>query len=110
MKTYIQAGDKVTVTAPAAVSSGDGVLVGSIFGIAESDAESGAPVVLVRTGVVEHAKTAAQAWTQGVKIYWNDSGKVMTTAAAGNTLVGAAAEGAGNPSATGKVLLTGQVV
>lgn len=110
MKNYIQDGDTITVIAAADVASGVGHLVGSIFGIAVVTAVSGDPVSLKRTGVVEHAKTSAQAWTQGVKIYWDNSNKVFTSSASGNTLVGMAAEAAANPSDTGKVLLTGQAV
>lgn len=109
MKTYIQDGDLITVAAGADVTSGTGHLVGSIFGIAVADALSAQPVTLKRTGVVEHAKTAAQAWTVGALIYWDNTNKVMTTASSGNKLVGVAAAAAANPSATGRVLLTGQV-
>lgn len=107
MKNYIQDGNVVTVTAAADVLSGGGHLVGSIFGMAQASAVSGDNVALVRTGVFEHAKTSAQAWTQGAKIYWDNSNKVFTTTASGNTLVGMAAEAAANPSATGLVLLDG---
>lgn len=109
MKTYVQDGHQVTVAAPYAVSSGGGALVGSLFGIAMSDAASGADVVLQTSGVVTHAKTSAQAWTVGARIYWDDSAKVMTTAAASgaNKLVGVATAAAANPSATGTVLLSG---
>jgi predicted RecA/RadA family phage recombinase len=64
-------------------------------------------VQIARRGVFTHAKTSAQAWTQGAKIYWDDSNKVFTTTASGNTLVGAAVLAAANPSATGTVLLDG---
>lgn len=109
MKTYIQDGDLITVPAGAAVASGTGHLVGSIFGVAVVDALEGAPVTLSRTGVVEHAKTSAQAWTVGALIYWDNTNKVMTTASSGNKLVGVAVAAAANPSALGRVLLTGQV-
>lgn len=107
MKNFVQNGDVVSVAAPYAVSSGGGALVGSIFGIAQADAASGATVALVRTGVFTHAKTSAQAWTVGAKIYWDDTNKVFTTTATANTLVGTALEAAANPSATGTVLLDG---
>lgn len=107
MKNFVQNGAVVTLAAPYAVSSGDGALVGSIFGVAQADAESGADVPLVRTGVFTLAKTSAQAWTVGAKIYWDNSAKVCTTTASGNTLVGTATAAAANPSATGEVLLDG---
>ncbi len=34
MKNYVQPGNAITLTAPYAVASGDGLLVGSIFGVA----------------------------------------------------------------------------
>lgn len=34
MKNYVQRGDVITATAPANVTSGDGVLVGLLFGVA----------------------------------------------------------------------------
>lgn len=107
MKNYVQDGAVVTATAPYDVSSGGGVLVGSIFGIAQADALAGAAVELVRTGVFTHAKTSAQAWTQGAKIYWDNTAKEFTTVATANTLVGAALKAAANPSSTGTVLLDG---
>lgn len=110
MKNYIQDGEVVTVAAPSGgVTSGDFVAVGSLTGVAQEDAAEGESVAIVRRGVFELGKTSAQAWTVGVKIYATSAGEMTTTATA-NTLVGVAAEAAANPSATGKVLLTGQVV
>lgn len=109
MKNFKQPGDMVTVAAPANVASGAGVLVGSLFGIATNTALSGADVEIKRTGVFEHAKNSAEAWTVGAKVYWDDTNKVLTTTATSNTLVGVAAAVAANPSALGTVLLDGAV-
>ena len=109
MKNYIQEGDNVTLPAPYDVLSGGGALVGSLFGVAVDDALTGANVVLVREGVFTMPKTSAQAWTQGAKIYWDDTNKVCTTTATANTLVGVALAAAANPSATGEVLLDGAI-
>ena len=38
MKNFIQPGDSLTVSAPYAVTSGQGVLIGALFGIAAYDA------------------------------------------------------------------------
>lgn len=107
MNNFKQPGDTVTVTAPANVASGAGVLVGSLFGIAANTALSGAEVEIKRTGVFEHAKNSLEAWTVGVKIYWDNTAKVFTIVATANTLVGVAAAVAANPSALGTVLLDG---
>ena len=105
MKNFIQPGGTVTLTAPSDVSSGAGLLVGSLFGVASGDAASGADVEAVTEGVFDLAKTSAQAWSQGDKVYWDDTNKECTTVAAGNVLIGVAMADAANPTDTGRVLI-----
>lgn len=110
MRNYVQPGNNVTVIAPTGgVSSGDGVLVGSLFGVATGAAAEGAEVEIATVGVYELGKTSAQAWTVGAKIYWDSATKLCTTAAAAgaNALIGVALAAAANPSATGVVRLNG---
>lgn len=109
MKNYIQAGDNLTVTATAAVTGGDGVLVGAIFGVAQGDAEAGEDVVVVRRGVFEFSKVSTEVWTAGAKVYWDAVAATLTTTETDNVLVGAAVLAAANPSATGTVLLDGTI-
>ena len=45
MKNYVQPGATLTLTAPYAVVSGDGLLVGSIFGVATTDSTHDGPTV-----------------------------------------------------------------
>lgn len=105
MRNYVQPGDVVTVPAPAAVASGDGVLVGGLFGIAGTDADEAAPVEIKVTGVFDLPKTSAQEWTVGAAIYWDDG--VATTASEGNTLIGKAVEAVASGVGTGRVRLNG---
>lgn len=107
MKTYVQSGDTVAMTAPYAVLSGGGAQVGSLFGVAQADAANGATVQLLTRGVVTIAKTSALAIAAGAKLYWDNANKVVTTTASTNLLVGVALEAAANPSATVVALLTG---
>lgn len=107
MKNYVQLGENLTVPAPADVTSGAGVLVGALFGVATGAALSGADVTIVRRGVFELPKTTGAAWTLGAKIYWNDTAKECTVTATGNTLIGFAARAEADVSATGYVLLDG---
>ncbi|SDX81399.1 DUF2190 family protein [Roseicitreum antarcticum] len=109
MKNFMQIGEVVSLAAPRDVTSGEGMLVGKVFGIAVHDAASGAPVEVQRRGVYTHAKTSAQAWAVGAAVYWDNTNFVFTTTSSGNTLVGAALAAAVNPSATGTVLLDGTV-
>lgn len=82
------------------------MLVGSIFGVANADAASGAEVVLTVTGVFDLPK-AAVALTQGAALYWDDTNKVITPTARGNTKVGVAVAAAGSGDATVRVRLNG---
>lgn len=109
MKNFIAEGDVVTVAAPATVASGDGVLVGTLFGIAAYSAASGADVEIKLGGVYELPKTSAQAWTVGAAIYWDGTNKVATSSdgSGANVKIGKALAAAGNPSATGIVRLDG---
>ena len=92
MKNYVQPGNTITLTAPYAVTSGDGLLVGSIFGIASGDAALSDPVETVLTGVFDLTKVGSQAWTAGAKVYWDDTNKRTTSVATSNTLIGVATE------------------
>lgn len=108
MKNFIQDGDTLTVTAPYALLSGQGCLVGSIFGVACSDALISTEVEIKTTGVFDLVKAGSQEWTVGARIYWDDTAKVCTTTAASNKLIGvaAAAVGSGAGETIGRVRLT----
>jgi len=109
MKNYVQPGATLTLTAPYAVTSGDGLLIGSIFGVAAGDAASGATVEAALTGVFDLTKIGSQAWTVGAKVYWDDTNKRCTTVATDNTLIGVAVDAvAGGAGDTiGRVRLNG---
>lgn len=109
MKNYLQDGDVLSLTAPYDVASGAGLLVGALFGVATGAAASGASVQARTRGVYTLAKTSAQAWSVGAKIYWDDTNKLATSTASGNTLIGCAVAAAANPSAAGIVRLNGTV-
>ena len=92
MKTYVQPGNTITLTAPYAVASGEGLLVGSIFGVASGTAALGETVETALVGVFDLTKIGSQAWAAGVKVYWDNTNKRCTTVATDNTLVGVAVE------------------
>jgi len=108
MKTYVQPGEvlEFTAIAPGAVS-GTGQKIGDALVIATLTAATGQPFTGLRLGVVEHAKLAAQAWTEGQQVNWDDTNKRFTTVTTGNFRAGFAAKAAANPSATGFVVLHG---
>lgn len=108
-QNYIQEGDGLKLTAPYAVSSGGGMLVGSLFSVASKMLASGESGTCFTEGCWELTKNSAEAWTVGQKIYWDDTNKVCTTTATSNTLIGCAIEPAANPSDIGRVRLNGIV-
>ena len=89
MKNFLQEGEIITVTAPYALASGDGALVGSIFGVATNAAVSGAAVELfVDSGVVILTAVTADTGSVGTKIYWDNTAKKVTTTLTSNSLIG----------------------
>ena len=109
MKNYVQPGDTIVATAPAAVSSGAGILIGALFGIATQDAANGADLPIKTLGVFTLPKAASQAWTAGDKVYWDDANDECTIVASGNYPIGiATADVAGGAAdMTGTVRLDG---
>ena len=88
MKNYICKGNVIEITAAAAIASGDGVAVGTMFGVATGDAAIGETCVVQLTGVVSLAKKTADTFTQGCKVYWDAANKYVTTTETGNTFAG----------------------
>lgn len=107
MRNFVQRGDTLDVTAAAAISSGDGVIVGSIFGVANVDAEIGDTFALDVVGVFDLPKVSALAISVGDTVYWDSANKVVTKTASGNTKIGVAVTAAANPSPTVIVRLNG---
>lgn len=106
MKNFVQKGEAITVAAPAAVSSGAGVLVGDLFGVANGDAAIGENLTLATVGVFELPKLATDAIAVGAAVYWDDTAKEVTVTGPADGQIGHAVAAAGNPSATVKVRLS----
>lgn len=98
MKNFVQPGNVVTIPAPADVTSGKLVVVGSLVGVAQKAALSGADLPLLTEGVVEYAKTSALAIAVGDKLYFDSAANVVNKTSSGNTLVGVAIAVSANPS------------
>lgn len=105
---YVQPGKTITLTAPYIVASGAGALVGNIFGVALQALAAAASGEFTTEGVWSLAKTSAQAWVVGDKIYWDNTNKRCdNVASAGFRFIGYATAAAANPSSTGSVRLEG---
>ncbi len=107
MQNYIQPGNFITIAAsPYAVSSGDGVLYGKLFGVAAGDAAEGTEVVIAMVGVFTMAKVSAESIGVGAAIYWDDTAHLVTGVEA-DQLIGYSISAAANPSSTIEVRLNG---
>ena len=107
-RNYIQAGEVITIAAPAAVASGGVVQAGAIIGVAKGAAEFGKPVDVACGGVWTLPKVAAQAYAGvGVVVYWDSAAGLVTSAASGNTKLGVAVESVTAGTGTVKVRLSG---
>jgi predicted RecA/RadA family phage recombinase len=101
--------------APYAVSSGGGVKLGNLFGVAVYDAALGASLEIMAQGVFDLAKDNST-FASGDAVYWDDTNKVATSTSAGNLVIGTAelaqasgiaAPGGAQADATVRVRLNG---
>jgi predicted RecA/RadA family phage recombinase len=107
MRNFIQPGDTVTLPAPYTVNSGDGLLVGTIFGVASGNADNGKEVEAVTIGVFDLKKKATDVIAIGAALYWDNTAKEVTVTAEDNTLIGSALLAAGNGVTIVRVRLPG---
>jgi predicted RecA/RadA family phage recombinase len=109
MKTFIQNGDVITVTAPSGgVASGDGVIVGSLFGVAAFTAAEGEAVEIATRGVYVLSKEPTAVIAAGDQVAWDATEKRIDLPGTGGLYpVGIATEAAGNGITTVRVRLDG---
>ena len=108
MKNHTQKGDIITVPAPAGgIASGEGAIIGNIFGIAAYSAAMGEPVELATTGVYQLPKATAAVLTVGARVAWDNTAKNINVPGAGRFPVGVATEAAGNGVTSVSVRLDG---
>jgi predicted RecA/RadA family phage recombinase len=102
MKNFVSEGSVVTLIAPHNVKSGDGVVVGAIFGVAAYDALLGAAVECAVEGVFNLPKLAG-ALAQGALVYWSAS--PAGVAGSGSKLIGVTTNAAASGDTTVDVRL-----
>lgn len=108
MKNFVKPGEMIEHTlAGTACVSGDGRLIGDLFGVATKDGAIGEAVNFALEGVYNLPKVTADVIAIGVKLYWDDTAKKITTTAASNKIVGSAHSVAGNGVTTVDVRLNG---
>jgi predicted RecA/RadA family phage recombinase len=90
MKNFIQNGASVELALPYARLAGEGVLIGSLFGVCVVDGASAASINIHTQGVYDlvGATGASTDAAVGAKAYWDDTAKKVTPVSTSNTLVG----------------------
>lgn len=110
MNNYVSSGDRITVTAPYALTSGAGCLFGSLFGVACGVYANGVTnAELATEGIFDITALSTDAATAGTKMYWDNTNKRLTVTSAGNTLVGCLTAAKANGDATARVYLDGAI-
>lgn len=106
-RNFVSEGCSVTLPAPAAVSSGDLVIIGQLFGIAQASAASAANVA-IRTGGIHTLRKVTGASTSvaaGAYVYWDATNANCTISATSNTKIAVAVAAASNTDTTVTVRL-----
>lgn len=110
MKNYVQPGDNLTVTAPYALTPGDGCKVGLLFGISCATYASGATdAELATEGVydITALSTDTASGTSLVAAYWDDTNKRITTTSSTHLKVGVIVAAKTSGQTTARVRLNG---
>lgn len=108
MKTFIQNGASLTVAAPAGgVTSGGGVLVGALFGVAATTATEGEALSIATVGVFALPKLSTAVLAAGDWVSWDATNHRCDAPGAGRYPIGAAIEAASNGAGMVKVRLDG---
>ena len=96
MRNFVQPGDSLAVAVPYAggVASGEGMLVGALFGVAAVDGAQNATIECQTKGVFDLAKQPSLAIAAGARLFWDDTNRRLTTTATGNFQVGIATQAA----------------
>lgn len=92
MKTFIQPGETVTVTAPSGGAvSGVGYMTGNLFGVWAFSADAGADCEMTTEGVFDIAKDTSS-YSVGDAVYWDEDNKKASASgfSAGLTRIGVA--------------------
>lgn len=107
MTNSVSEGKTLNIIAPSGgLASGQAILVGLLLAVVVAAVLEGETAVGYIDGCYELPK-ATGAVTQGVRLYWDDTAKKLTTTASGNTLAGFAADAAASGDGTVKIILKG---
>lgn len=93
MKNSISSGDQLTLAMPYAVTTGGGVKVGLLFGVANGTYANGEEGVIDTCGVFNLAKDTS-VFAVGAAVYWDNTAKLVTATVGSNSKIGVATKAA----------------
>lgn len=88
--SHFQRGNVIDHTPATAVASGAVVVMNGMVGVALADIPAGVPGAVQITDVWTFAKNPPDTFVQGALAYWDATNRRVTSASAGNTLMGRA--------------------
>ena len=107
-KTFVQPGDVVEVAAPADRTAGQGVLVGTLFGVALHDALNTLPLRIGVSGVFTILADNNLVISAGERVFWDAANNWVDKTAAAQVCVGRATAAKAQAGTTVSVLLGAQ--
>lgn len=108
MKNFVQEGKSLDFVAPSGgVVAGTPLLSGVTLVVPATNAAEGETYSGAVEGVFSVPAATSQTWSApGVKLYWDDTNKRVTTTATSNTPIGISAAAKASADAVGNVKLT----
>ena len=106
MKNFVQPGNAIDFVAGADLVSGQGLILGSLFGVVANDVLTGGNGVLYTEGVYELPKKAATAMTFGQPVEWKTADAKIMPATEGDLDAGYVVKAADAADATVMVKLS----
>lgn len=111
MKNFVQPADFVTIATPSGgVSSGQGVLIGALFGVATKTAFAGEKLSIMTEGAFDLPKHSGDSFAVGDKVYFNATESTLTSTATNNKWIGVALFTAAGSAATARIRLNGVAI
>lgn len=107
MNNAVQCGNTINLTAPYTVTSGQGAVVGNIFGVACGDVTSGATGEFEVVGVFDLPKDGVAFTTVGALVYWGTAARLCHPSSSGGVIIGVNIATATAGDATVRVRLNG---
>lgn len=111
MNNYVQKGGILPfIVTAAAVASGQGIVVGNLFGVCTTSGEVGDSVELALEGVFALPKASADTPAKFANAYWDVSEGEVTTVSTDNILIGVFRDALGAGTTVADVRLNGASV